>query len=118
MACDLWQESLNVGESNIADLKRSLEAQQTERAKAELSLKSSSENIEKIKANFDGERAAWEIEKDALLKRAEDAESRCAAAIEDLSSLKKHISQMTAAIFGKFNLPSFKVTHHLPTGGS
>ena len=49
---------MSVGESNITELKKSLETQQSEHAKAELSLKSSLEDIEKIKAKFDEERAA------------------------------------------------------------
>ena len=90
-----------MGESNIPDLKASLETKQSERAKAELSLKSSLEDIEKIKTNFDGERDTWETEKSKLLKRAEDAETELKATTEELSGLKQHISHMTAAIFGK-----------------
>ena len=59
-----------MGESNIAESRKSMEIHQKECAKAELSLESSLENIEKIKAKFDEERAALETEKDNLLKRA------------------------------------------------
>jgi chromosome segregation ATPase len=99
--CNPCQEAVSLGESNITDLKKSLETQQSERAKAELSLKSPLENIEKIKANFDVERATWETEKATLLKREEDAEAQLKPVTEELSGLKQHISQMTAAIFGK-----------------
>lgn len=99
-----------MGESNIANLKKSLATQQNERAKAELSLKSSLEDIEKIKANFDGERATWETEKATLVKRAEDAEAELKSKTEELTSLKWHISRMTAAIFGKYNLYLSTVT--------
>jgi hypothetical protein len=62
------------------------------------------ENIEKIKANFDGERAVLVTEKATLLKRAEDVEAECKSVMEELSGLKQHISRLTPAIFGKFNL--------------
>ena len=90
-----------MGESNITDLKKSLETQQSERAKAELSLKSSLEDIEKIRAKFDEERAALETENSNLLKRVEDAEAQIKPVTEELSGLKQHIMQMTATIFGK-----------------
>ena len=90
-----------------------METQQSERAKFELSLKSSLEDIEKIKANFDIERAAWETEMATLLKRAEDAETEFKSVTKELSDLKHHISQMTVAIFGKFNLYLIEATHHL-----
>lgn len=37
----------------------------------------------------------------ALLKRAEQAEEKLEAAQQELSGLKKHISNMTVAMFGK-----------------
>ena len=42
----------------MTSLKKNLELEQTERAKAQSNLKSSLEDIKKIKANFDVERAA------------------------------------------------------------
>ena len=84
-------------------LKKNLEIEQAKRAKAESNWKSSLENIEKIKANFDAERAAWDTENATLLKRAEDAESQLKPVTEELSGLKSRISQMIAAIFGKRN---------------
>ena len=47
------------------------------------------------------QRAGWETEKTALLKRAEDAEATLKPVTEELSGLKQHVNQMTAAIFGK-----------------
>ena len=82
-------------------LKKNLEIEQAERAKAESNLKSSLQDTEKIKANFDAERATWDTEKAMLLKRPKDAEGQLKSVIEELSGLKSHISQMTAAIFGK-----------------
>ena len=52
---------------------------------------------------FDVERAAWETDKAALTKKAEDAEVALKLVTEELSGLKQHISQMTDAIFAKCN---------------
>ena len=62
------------------------------------------EYIEKIKAKFDEERAILEIEKANILKRVEDVEAQLKPVTGELSGLKQHISQMPAAIFGKFNI--------------
>ena len=58
--------------------------------------------IEKIKAGFDAERATWEYEKTALVKRDEEAEAHLKTVTDELAGLKQHITHMTAAIFGKF----------------
>jgi hypothetical protein len=81
-----------------------VEYQQAENIKAESKLKAVLEDNEKIKAKFDTERATWDTEKAALVKRAEDAENQLKSVTEELSGLKGHISQMTAAIFGKCQL--------------
>ena len=81
-----------------------MELQQAETIKAESKLKSSLEDIEKLKANFDADRTAWETDKVALLKRAEEAEKQLKSVTDELACLKQHISQMTAAIFGKQDL--------------
>jgi hypothetical protein len=57
--------------------------------------------MKKIKANFDAKRSAFETEKAALLKRAEDTKNQLKPVTEELVGLKQHISQMSAAIFGK-----------------
>ena len=91
-------------ESQLGDLKKNIELQQAETAKAESKLKTSLEDIEKLKANFDAERSTWETDKVALLKRAEEAEKQLKPVTDELAGLKQHISQMTAAIFGKSKL--------------
>ena len=55
-----------------------------------------------MKSYVDAERTAWEIEKAALVKLAEAAENQLKPVAEELSGLKCHITQMSAAIFGKF----------------
>jgi hypothetical protein len=74
------------------------------RVKAESSLQFSAEELEKIKAAFDTERAAFETQRATLIKRAEDAEGRLAAEAQELVDLKRHITNMTTAIFGKQHL--------------
>ena len=59
------------------------------------------EEMEKMKAGFDAERASWETEKAALAKRAEGAEAALKPVTEELFGLKRHINHMTASIFGK-----------------
>ena len=54
-----------------------------------------------MKSAGDAEKAAWETERAALVKRAEAAENQLKPVAEELSGLKHHISQMSAAIFGK-----------------
>ena len=67
-------------------------------------MKSSLEEIEKIKASFDGERTAWESDKAALLKKAEEIEDQLKPVIDELAGLKQHITHMTTTIFGKLNI--------------
>jgi hypothetical protein len=95
---------LNAKESQLGDLKKNIELQQAEMSKAESKLKTSLEEVEKIKANFDAERIAWETDKAALQKRAEDAEAELMPVTEELAGLKEHICQMLAAIFGKTHI--------------
>ena len=54
-----------------------------------------------MRKDFNAERAGWDTEKAALLKRAEDTEAAVMLVTEELSGLKRHINHMTAAIFGK-----------------
>jgi hypothetical protein len=43
-----------------------------------------------------------ETEQAALTKRADDAEGQLKLVSEELQTLKRHISRMTSAIFGKY----------------
>ena len=47
------------------------------------------------------EKKAWADEKIALINRAEKAEAALEEATGELSGLKRHVSQMVSAIFGK-----------------
>ena len=56
---------------------------------------------EKLKAEFGVEKKAWAEEKVALTQRAEKAEAALEEVTTELSGLKRHVSQMVSAIFGK-----------------
>ena len=91
-------------ESQVSDLRQGLKLQQSETSKAKSELKASLEAIEKLKMDFDAERAGWDTDKAALIKKAGDAEAALKLVTEELSDLKQHISQMTAIVFGKYKM--------------
>ena len=62
--------------------------------------------MEKLKENFNKQRADWDIEKSTLQKRAEDAEAALKPVAEELTGLKRQINAMTTDVFGKY--PHFK----------
>ena len=57
--------------------------------------------MEKLKENFNKERADWNTEKSALQKRAEDPEAALKPVVDELTGVKRQIHAMTAAVFGK-----------------
>ncbi|XP_040244317.2 uncharacterized protein [Aegilops tauschii subsp. strangulata] len=95
-----YEEALNMGESDLAVLRKSLKSEEVGRAKAELSLKSSLEDLENMNAKFNADRSALETEKATLLKRTEDAENQLKTVVVELAGLKYHVFQMTVTIFG------------------
>ena len=88
-------------ESEISDLKNCLEAQEIETQKANSKFEFSVSEQEKMKKGFESEKKAWADEKIALINRAEKAEAALAETTAELSGLKRHVSQMVSAIFGK-----------------
>ena len=95
------QAELNTKETQIADLQENLKSQQTETSKAKEELTSALSVMEQLKKDFKKERADWATEKSALTKRAEDAEAALKPVVDELTSIKRHVHAMTAAIFGK-----------------
>ena len=61
--------------------------------------------MEKLKEGFNKERAVWETEKSALIKRFEKAEAALKPVVDELTSVKRQIHAMTAAVFGKTSFP-------------
>ena len=88
-------------ESEISDLKNRLKTQESETQKANSKFEFSVSAQEKLKKRFEAERKAWADERVALLSRAEQAEATLTKRTSELSGLKRHISQMVSAIFGK-----------------
>ena len=88
-------------ESDLAGLKSRLKTQEMETRKANAKFVSSIAAQEKLKTEFDAERKAWAEEKAALVTRAEQAEKTLSEKTAELTSLKRQVSQMVAAIFGK-----------------
>ena len=88
-------------ESEISDLKNRLKTQENETQKANAKFEFSVSAQEKLKKKFETERKAWADEKTALLSRAEQAEAALTKRTAELSGLKRHVSQMVSAIFGK-----------------
>ena len=91
-------------ESQVGNLRKRLKLQLSETSSDKADLKTSLEEIEKLRAGFITERAAWETDKATLAKRAEDAEAALKPVTEELSAIKQDISKITTTIFGKYNI--------------
>ena len=96
-------------ESEISDLKSRLKTQESETQKANSKFELSVSAQEKLKKKFEAERKAWADEKAALLSRAEQAEATLTERTAELSGLKRHVSQMVSAIFGKFLISLYRL---------
>ena len=88
-------------EADISDLKNRLKMQEMETRKANAKFVSSIASQEKLKTEFDAERKASAEEKAALPNQADQAERALSEKMAELSGLKRQVSQMVAAIFGK-----------------
>ena len=64
---------------------------------------------EKLKTSFEVERSAWAEEKTSLTQQAEKAEVTLQEATTEFTGLKRHVSQMVSAIFGKSPCYLFKL---------
>ena len=96
-------------EADLADLKNRLKMQEMETRKANAKFVSSIASQEKLKTEFDAERKAWAEEKAALVNRADQAERALSEKTAELSGLKRQVSQMVAAIFGKSSAGFYSV---------
>ena len=95
------QAAVKEFESKISDLKNRLKTQENETQKANSKFEFSVSEQEKLKQNFESKKKIWADEKVALLHRVEQAEATLAETTAELSGLKRHVSQMVSAIFGK-----------------
>ena len=110
---ELVQAACKTLEAEISDLKTRLTTQENETQKANAKFEFSVSAQEKLKKKFETERKAWADEKTALLSRAEQAEAALTERTAELSGLKRHVSQMVAAIFGKLLCKLLTSLHHL-----
>ena len=95
------QATISQFESEIADLKNRLAAQETEIQKANSKFEFSVSEQEKLKKNFESEKKIWTDEKAGLVTRAETAEASLPEATAELSDLKRQISRMVSSFFGE-----------------
>ena len=107
------QEACKNFESEISELKNRLKTQETETMKANAKFEFSVTAQEKLKKKFETERKTWAEEKTSLLSRAEQAEAALTERTAELSGLKRHVSQMVAAIFGKSFCKPLTILHSL-----
>ena len=98
---EIVQAACKKFEADISDLKNRLKTQETETRKANAKFESSIAAQEMLKKKFEAERKTWAEEKAALVSQAEQAEKTLSGRTAELSGLKRHVSQMVAAIFGK-----------------
>ena len=91
------QETLSQTESALGDLKKNLSGQQDARAKSEEKYQLVLAEMEKLKADLKRAQA----DQDGATTRAEKAEAKLAIVQQELSGLKRHISNMAQAVFGK-----------------
>ena len=98
---EIVQAACKKFETDISELKSRLKTQETETRKANAKFEFSVAAQEKLKKKFETERKTWAEEKTAFLSRAEQAEAALTERTAELSGLKRHVSQMVAAIFGK-----------------
>src|SRR3954467_1148410 len=95
------QAELKVKENQVAHLQENLKSQQAETSKAKEELTSALGSMEQLKEGFKKERADWATEKAALAKKIEKAEASLKPVTDELTSVKRQVHAMTAAIFGK-----------------
>jgi hypothetical protein len=85
----------------VAGLQEQLKAEKKLCIDAESSVAALQESVSTAAENLKSVKTSHEEEKTALLKRAEEAENRLKPITDELSGLKRYITDMTQAIFGK-----------------
>ena len=97
------QAAISQFESELVILKSRLETQELETQKVNSKSEFSVSENEKPKKNFESKKKTWADEKASLVTLAETAEASLAEETTELSDLKRQISQMVSAIFGKLS---------------
>src|SRR3954465_2667152 len=96
------QAELSKKESQTADLQENLKSQRAETSMAKEELTSALSAMEKLKEGFNKEQTDWLTEKAALTQRSEKAEAALKPVVDELTSVKRQVHAMTAAVFGKY----------------
>ena len=86
--CISLQADLNQKESQVAELQDTVKFQQTAASNVKDELTLALANMEKLKKDFQKERADWDAERVALEKRAVDVENALNPLSEELTGLK------------------------------
>ena len=90
--------------SEVIELRNRLAVNKTASAKAKEELVLTLTNMEKLKKDFEVERSTWEVQRNALEKRAKDAEAALNPVTRELTGLRHQIELMTSAIFGEYSI--------------
>ncbi|KAI5000250.1 hypothetical protein ZWY2020_004839 [Hordeum vulgare] len=96
----LTKESVTQTESVVADLRKNLAEQQNARSESERKYHLVLAELDRMKADNQKLERKGKADQAVILKQAEQAEGKLEAAQQELSGLKKHISNMTVAMFG------------------
>ena len=96
------QADLTQRAAEITELRNRLAVTETASAKAKDDLALSLTTAKQLKKYFEAERTTWEVQRNALEKRAKDAEEALNPVTQELTGLKRQIELMTSAVFGKY----------------
>jgi hypothetical protein len=94
-------DMLNQAESQAANFQKDLNTEKKLREKVESLSSDFHKSLLNVTDTLEKTKIAFNEEKAALLKRAEEAESKLEPVTQELSTLKGHITDMCNAIFGK-----------------
>ena len=95
------QADLTRRAAEVTELRNRLAATESAAAKAKEQLALNLTSAEKLKKDFEAERSTWEVQRNALEKRAKDAEEALNPVTQELTGLRQQIELMTSAIFGE-----------------
>ena len=90
-------------EAAVADLKKHLAGQQDAYSELEEKFRLLQADLEKMNADQKKIEKKANADQAAILERAEQAKEKLEAAQQELTGLKKHVSNMTVTMFGKID---------------
>ena len=90
--------------AEVIELRDRLVVTETASVKSKEELALNLTNMEKLKKDFEVERSSWEVQRNALEKRAKDAEAALNPVTQEWTGLRQQIELMTSAIFGEHSI--------------